>query len=175
MDLTRNSDDRLSLSPFRPSDAAALYAADRDPEHRRRFDFPPNFTPSLRHAAAVIAQWEQEGLAGTRLPFAIRDATNGAVLGGCELRPLEHGGAALAYWTLPAHRRQGVATRAVRLACGLATRLGFKQLEAEVDLDNAASRRVVERNGFESAGMKGGREVLRRALPAEAAQPELAG
>jgi RimJ/RimL family protein N-acetyltransferase len=103
------TDGVVVLSQFHPADAAVLCEADRDPEHRRRFEIPEAFVPSLEHALAVIALRAQEHVDGTRYVFAVRDFATGTLLGGCELRPLGDGAANLSYWTYPPHRRRGVA------------------------------------------------------------------
>src|SRR5262245_28537172 len=152
------SDGVVILTLFASTDAWVLYETDHDPEHRRRFEFPSDFVPSLRHSEDVLARWEQERQSGTRFPFAVRDTATGELLGGCELRPLGGGAASLSYWTHPAHRRRGVASRAVSLARALAVaEFGFRRLEVLTDLDNIASRRVAVRNGFQEAGEREGR------------------
>ncbi len=152
------SDGVVTLSWFVPADAPVMMSGDADPEHRRRFEFPDDFVPSLQHALDVMARWERERLAGTRLPFAVRDATTGALLGGCEIKPLAAGAANLSYWTYPQHRGRGVASRAVALARRLAfDALGLERLEIVVDPDHAISRRIAERNGFQPAGTREGR------------------
>src|SRR5437016_2328400 len=139
-------DGTVRLSLFLPSDAPALRAADDDPEHRRRFEFPDDFVPSLQHSLDVIAHWEREGIAGTRFAFPAREALSDTLLGGCEIKPLAAGAANLSYWTSPGHRRHGVATRAVALACPFAfEHLGLTRLEIVFDPDHAASRAVAVR------------------------------
>jgi len=151
-------DGSVVLSLFCEADAPALVAADADPEHRRRFDFPPDFVPSLRHSEEVIARWESERLVEKRFAFAVRSANMGELLGGVELLPLGDGIANLSYWTHPAHRRRGVASRAVSLACQVALRdFGFRALRALVDPDNTASRRIAVGRGFREVGTEDGR------------------
>lgn len=160
-----HTDDVIVLSLFRRSDASLLVEADADPEHRKRFDFPADFKPSLQHSEKVIARWERERLAQKRFPYAIRSAITNELLGGVELKPLGDGMANLSYWTYPRHRRRGVASRAVSLMCELAfSEFGFRAVRAVVDADNIASRCVVVANGFDEAGMKSGRVcyILRR-------------
>lgn len=148
----------VTLSFFVPSDAPVLRDADDDPEHRRRFEFPVDFVPSLQRSLEVIARWEEERVAGTRFPLAVRDAVTATLLGGCEIKPLPNGAANLSYWTYPAHRGRGVASRAVALTCGYAFgKLGLKRVEILTDPDNAPSRRVAVRNGFREAGVRDGR------------------
>jgi RimJ/RimL family protein N-acetyltransferase len=152
------SDGVVALSRFALSDAEAMCDADRDAEHRRRFEFPADFTPSLEHSRAVIARWEAERAAGTRFTYAVRDAHSGALLGGCELAPLARGALNLSYWTYPAHRRRGVAWRAAALVLPIAFHeLGAARVDALIDANNEASRRVVARVGFRETGRRDGR------------------
>jgi RimJ/RimL family protein N-acetyltransferase len=152
------SDGVVILTLFVPNDAAVLRDGDADRELRRRFDFPADFAPSLAHSDEVIARWQAERAAGTRFPYAVRSAATNELLGGCELRPLGPGSANVSYWTYPSHRRRGVAKRALRLACETAfTEFGFRTLEALIEPDNAASRRVALANGFVEIGQRDGR------------------
>jgi RimJ/RimL family protein N-acetyltransferase len=152
------TDGVVTLSLFVPGDAPMMRDADDDPEHRRRFEFPDDFASSLQHSLGDVARWERERIAGTRFPFAVRDAIAGNLLGGCEIKPVPGGSANLSYWTYPAHRGHGVASRAVALASRWAfEELGLKRLEIISDPDNEASRRVAVRNGFRAAGVRDGR------------------
>ena len=156
--ISKLSDGVITLTFFAPSDAPLLLEADGDAEHRRRFDFPDDFVPSLQHSENVIARWERERLAGVRFVFAVRSAANGELLGGCELRPLSNGAANLSYWTYPRHRCRGVASRAVTLAREVAVaELDFRSLQIVADHDNIPSRQIAARNGFEEVGEQDGR------------------
>jgi len=147
-------DDKVVLTFFRLSDAAALRDMDADPEHRRRFEFPEEFAPSLGHSEKVIAGWTRAREDG-QFVLAVRALGNGELLGGCEIRLLGNHVANFSYWTVPGHRAQGVASRAVALACQIArVPLGVQQVEIVVDPDNVASRRVATRNGFREVGMR---------------------
>ena len=151
-------DSAIILSLFRHADARVLLEADADPEHRRRFDFPANFKPSLRHSEEVIARWKVERLSRKRFPYAVRNAATGELLGGVELLPLSDDVANISYWTYPQSRRLGIASRAVSLALRLAfSEFGFRAVRAVVDPDNVGSRRVAIANGFSEIGMHDGR------------------
>ena len=156
--MWQRSDGVVRLARFVPADAPVLFVADADPEHRRRFDIPDDFVPSLAHAQAVISRWEQEYRSGRSFPFAVRSAVTGELLGGCELRPLDAATANLSYWTYPAYRRRGIAVRASVLVCGAAfDELGFRRIEVLIDVDNIASRKVAQRSGFREVGQREGR------------------
>ena len=149
---------RLTLDSFVPADANVLCEIDGDPEHRRRFDFPDDFVPSLQHSRTVIARWEEERRAGLRFPLAVRDASSGELLGGCELQRIGEATANLSYWTRPSHRRRGIASEAVRQVCALAfARLGFRRIELTADPDNVGSHKIAARHGFRRSGMRDGR------------------
>jgi RimJ/RimL family protein N-acetyltransferase len=156
--MRQASDGVVTLSRFVNSDASVLRDADCDPEHRRRFDFPEAFVPSLRHSLAAIARWKRERTKGTRFAFAVRKATSGTLVGGCELKPCDSNTANLSYWTYPMHRNRGLASRAVALVCRIAfLELGFERLEVLTDPDNLSSRKVAARNGFRKVGVRDGR------------------
>jgi len=158
--VNKPSDGVVSLTFFDANDAAVICDGDADPELRRRFEFPVDFTPSLTHSEQVITRWQEERTAGTRFPFAVRSAVTNELLGGCELRPLGLGLANVSYWTYRTHRRRGFATRALRLICEVAfTEFRFRSLEALIEPDNEVSRNVACDNGFEEIGQREGRLV----------------
>jgi RimJ/RimL family protein N-acetyltransferase len=161
------SDGVVTLGFFRADDAAVLAEVDRDREHRLRFGFPLGFVPSLEHSRSVISRWERERAAGERFTLAVRNCATGELVGGCELRPLYDEVANLSYWTHPAHRGRGFASRAVALACDVAFReLGYARLEVLTDPDNVRSRGVAVRNGFREIGIKDGRILhVRESIP----------
>src|SRR5262245_60276753 len=131
--------------------------ADADPEHRRRFRAPADFVATRRHAASVLATWHREFEAGDRFTFAVRDATTGELLGGCELKPIDASRANLSYWTYPKHRRRGFAGRAAALAVGIARyRFAFRALEVVVDADNLPSIGIARRLGAVPVGERNG-------------------
>jgi len=159
-------DDSVVLTYFHVSDAAALTVVDTDPEHRRRFEFPDGFVPSLEHSARVISGWARQREEGGPYVFAVRSLVDGKLVGGCEIRFLDQRTANLSYFTLPQHRRRGVASSAVRLVCGIAfATLGVSRLEIVVDPDNIASRSVAVRCGFRQNGRRNGQILYAKDNP----------
>ncbi len=152
-----NSDDVVYLDDYAISDAAAMFEADHDVEHRKRFDFPSDFVPSLEHSERVIRQWMEARKTGTQYAYAVRDTNTSCLLGGCEIRPKDSATANLSYWTYRDHRGRGIATRAVSIACRVAAQLGITRLEILVDKDNIASQRVATSNDFIQSGELDGR------------------
>ncbi len=97
---------------------------------------------------------EERFLAGAfEYRFAIHRCDNGVRVGRIHLRDTNdpalidavgHTG----YAVDEAHRRQGYASRAIRLIVGLAHRFGVSPLWVLIEADNTASRRAAERAGL---------------------------
>jgi len=152
------SDGAVTLDDFSQSDAIGLFAADQDAEHRRRFEAPEEFLPSLQHSRQTISRWLDEKNAGTRWALAVRDCKTRELLGGCEFKPVTSSVTRLSYWTLSQHRAKGIGSRAVALACTLAfEQLQFHRIELSIDADNPHSRSIALRNGFLEHGAREGR------------------
>jgi ribosomal-protein-alanine N-acetyltransferase len=88
--------------------------------------------------------------------FVILD-DDGAVVGGLglfDIRAIPISSAILGYWVDRAHRGRGLATRAVAEVLDVAFgELNLHRLEAGTRVDNVASQRVLERNGFTLVGL----------------------
>ncbi|MFF0116302.1 GNAT family N-acetyltransferase [Streptomyces prasinus] len=83
--------------------------------------------------------------------FAVLNAVDGVLLGSVTLRWVDRadGLAMIGYWTLPAARGRGVATRAVRAVTDWAFRTaGARRIEIAHAVDNEASCRVAHHCGY---------------------------
>ncbi|HEV7526966.1 MAG TPA: GNAT family protein [Acidimicrobiia bacterium] len=137
--------DGLVVRPWCVDDAAAtaaMYALDRDgimaAEPWRE---PAFFTSQGQLDRARV--WAQHG----DLPFVA--VQNGQLVGDLILEDATGESATVGYFVSPARRNLGVAARALGLLIQIAfDELGIQTLVAEIRPDNAASRRVAERNGF---------------------------
>ena len=144
---------------------SALPGGDSDPEHRLRFEFPEEFIASPEHSARVIGEWTRQLEEGGPFVFAVRSNVGHTLLGGCEIRLSRGGRANLSYFTLPQHRRGGVASRAVALVCRIASSsLCVRCLEIAADIDNTGSRRVAIKNEFREIGMRDHRILYAKSL-----------
>jgi RimJ/RimL family protein N-acetyltransferase len=57
--------------------------------------------------------------------------------------------ASIGYWVAKSYRNKGIATSAVKLASYFAfAKLGLREIRAETEKSNIASRRVLEKSGF---------------------------
>jgi RimJ/RimL family protein N-acetyltransferase len=141
------------LRPWRDSDVAAVAAACRDPEIARWTAVPEDYSEA--DARAFLLYRYDAMLAGVTAPFAIVSADD-ELLGSIALLRMEwaHRRGEAGYWLAREARRQGHATRALRLIY----RWGFDSLGLErIDLfaatGNQASQRVAERAGFTREGV----------------------
>lgn len=120
----------------------AYFAAvipDRGDEFFTEFD--------MRHAQLLARQ-----AAGTDY-FHLLVAEGGEVVGRVNLAEVAGGSAELGYRIAQKAAGQGLATAAVRKVRELAaTKYGLTRLRARVTLDNPASRKVLEHNGFVAGG-----------------------
>jgi len=140
------------------TDLAGLYARNREflrpfePERDARF-----FTADGQRTRAVLAI--KEARKGTLFRYVIADSeTQIAGLIGLEnvIRGASQS-ATLSYWVDRARNGRGLASKAVADIAELArTDLGLHRLEAPVRVDNLASQRVLEKNGFERIGIARG-------------------
>jgi RimJ/RimL family protein N-acetyltransferase len=144
--------DMPDLQLLRPDHAPALLAFER--ENRAYFaavipdrgdEFFTEF--DMRHVQLLASQAE-----GTDY-FHLLVTENGEVVGRVNLFKVADGSAELGYRIAQKAAGQGLATAAVRKVRELAaTEYGLSRLRAKVTLDNPASRKVLERNGFVAVG-----------------------
>lgn len=103
---------------------------------------------TIDHARSFLAQADRE------LVFAVTARADGAFLGLCGLRPTAKARAVdLGYWLGRPHWGQGFATEAAQALVDLAfTAPGIECVGANCRAINAASRRVLEKCGFQPRG-----------------------
>lgn len=140
------------LQLLRLDHASALLAFER--ENRAYFaasipDRGDEFFASFDTRYAQLLAWQA---AGTDY-FHLLVAEGGEVVGRVNLVEVADGSAELGYRIAQKVAGQGLATAAVRKVCELAaTEYGLTRLRARVTLDNPASRKVLEHNGFVAIG-----------------------
>jgi RimJ/RimL family protein N-acetyltransferase len=134
-----------------PEDVDALVAAWSDPEIRAWTAVPEE--PTVEQAARWIAGEgvrRERGLALDLVVSPAEPADDATVLGEVGLAPLAGGPARFeaGWWVAAPHRRQGIATRAVRLVASWAADVLEVELFATVDAHNPASIWVAEAAGI---------------------------
>jgi RimJ/RimL family protein N-acetyltransferase len=153
MDLPTLRDGDLLLRPKRAEDADALTAACQDPEIPRWTLVPSPYTRA--DAEEFIAASAADAAAGRAASLVAVDAVDGELLGSFSVMELDRapGFGEIGYWVASGARGRGIATRAVRLLAAWAREeLELSRIEILPHRDNAASRRVAEKAGFEDTG-----------------------
>jgi RimJ/RimL family protein N-acetyltransferase len=138
------------LNAHNDSEVAA-HLAGEDEETARRFGWWPAYSTeeTVRAAYANWARnWQEDGPVRA---FAARDPGSGVLVGNCELRIGPGGTGEVSYSTHAGQRGRGYARNALALLVRYAASIGVTRLEANVALDNHASRRVAEAAGFTQA------------------------
>ncbi len=140
------------LQLVRLDHAPALLAFER--ENRAYFaasvpDRGDEFFAEFDTRYAQLLEWQAAGMDYFHLLVAER----GEVVGRVNLTEAADGSAELEYRIAQKAAGQGLATAAVRKVRELAvTEYGLSRLRARVTLDNPASRKVLEHNGFVAVG-----------------------
>jgi RimJ/RimL family protein N-acetyltransferase len=139
------------------ADVDALLPAFADPELREAGNLPAFGRDEL---AASLADLPRLAETGRLMPLAAVEMTSRDVVGAGILHHLdaERKIVEIGYFVLPAARRRGFATTIARTLAEHAFSLGIERVAAYVNVDNAASERVLERAGFT-------REGIVRAMP----------
>jgi [ribosomal protein S5]-alanine N-acetyltransferase len=124
-------ENRGFLAPFEPDRGEGFYTLEGQLERLERED---------KHAFAIL---DGEQIAGT---VTLSNLVRGP-----------HESANLGYWVAERLNGRGLATKAVGELLPIAFgQLGLHRLEAGTLVDNHASRRVLEKNGFEEIGIARG-------------------
>lgn len=147
------SDDLVRLRPWTMDDLGCIEQASRDSEIRRGTTVPSAYTLE-EGRGFVVRQWARQ-VDGVGLSVAISDVASGGAVGLIALlrrdTPMTVG---VGYWVLPEQRRQGRATRAIRLLSRWAIeQAGMARVDARVMPDNEPSLRALRNCGFVSEGI----------------------
>jgi RimJ/RimL family protein N-acetyltransferase len=146
------TDGVVTLRPLRTDDAAVTHALRVLPDVIAT-SVPP-LAPSLADVERMCARAESDWLAGTHARLAIVDAASDRYAGEIGLYYSEPstGQAMVGYSMLPAWRRKGFATRAVRLLSSWAFSIGVARVIAGTAPTNVGSQRVLMAAGFQQEG-----------------------
>jgi RimJ/RimL family protein N-acetyltransferase len=136
------------------SDVPRIVEACRDPEIARYTTVPSDYRP--QHAT----EWMHRGLAGlaagTDVHTVIATADGSDVLGTISLHDINRltGRSVAGYLTAPWARRNGIASRSLRLLCGYGFDvLRLARIEVTIEPENSGSRATAEAVGFREEGL----------------------
>jgi len=144
---------RLRLRPFRIKDLEDLAALNADPQVMRDFSEPLSRQEVRESLAWFAAEWNRLGFGW----FAVFDRASDAFVGQCGLQCLEGNPQACdVELAFAFHRRfwgRGYGTEAARAVLAFGFDIaGLQEVVAVAQEQNHASRRLLERLGFEVAG-----------------------
>jgi len=144
----------LVLRPWALRDAQAVFEAFADPEIRR---WHVRTATCRAEVESWIDSWNADWRGGAHAHWAVADAVTADLLGRVSLKSMDLvcGQGGVAYWTMPARRRQDVASRAVDALTRWAfDDVGFQRLELTHSVHNLPSCRVAIKTGFDFEGVK---------------------
>ena len=144
----------LALEPMHPDLAVEYFAVvDRNLPRLARWE-PWATTQQTVSGVRVYLAWQaQASTSGTALPYVIR--LDGALVGSCTARiDAVDGNAEIGYWIDAEVEGEGVAAESVgALVAEVFSRRGIGRIQARTAVDNARSRALLERLGFEFEGV----------------------
>jgi len=154
---------RVRLRRFDEADVPALFALYSN-EEVTRFLARPRMK-EIGEAREMWGRIEAAYADGSSVQLAIERRSDGAFLGACLLFNIVVGRAARAeigYSLAPEHWRQGYLAEALPALIDHAfDAMQLNRLEADIDPENAASARVLERLGFRREGLLRERWIVR--------------
>jgi RimJ/RimL family protein N-acetyltransferase len=159
-------DDVFALDRHRPEDATAHRSFSLDPDAARFFDWTVEEAASAppSHYDEVIRRFAREWHDGTRLSLVIPRRSDGEAVGTVELRPAADE-ADVSFLVTAELRGRGLAPRALDALLAWGSReLGLQYANLNCHVDNAASRRVAEKCGFDLIGRQGDELRFRRSI-----------
>ncbi|MGZ5417225.1 MAG: GNAT family N-acetyltransferase [Nocardioides sp.] len=151
---------QVVLRGYRDGDASRVQqACSHDRTQHWLRDMPSPYT--IDDARAYLETRKEQLASGSGITWAIADPGTDALLGTISVFDLKPGfEAEIGYWAHPDARGRGVMTE----ACGLVVRhafipaedggLGLQRVSILAGVDNTASRRVIEANGFTLFGIE---------------------
>lgn len=146
--------DTLVLRPPCEADVDPLFRLFSDPETLRYWSRPAMLR--REEAATYISEIRDAFARRSLINWIIAEPDQQRMLGTCTLYDLQpsHLRCAVGYALLRDCQGRGTATLAVELACQWAMHwLGLHRVEADIHPDNQASRRVLQRAGFQCEGL----------------------
>ena len=151
------SSEEITLRPVRPSDAQDIFKGAQDPEVSKFTSLPANYT--LDMAIAFSGDRSNYRLINKfELIFLIeyKDSSVKKFAGVISLHSIDipNHRAEIGYWLAKDARGKGIGTKAAEIITeyGLMT-LGFRRIEALVNDQNGASKRLLLKAGYEYEGL----------------------
>jgi RimJ/RimL family protein N-acetyltransferase len=147
---------RYTLRPPKESDVDSIFQACQDPLIPRFTTVPANYTMAhaLEYVQRVPASMELQREIPFVIEFGVGDDKEFAGVISLHTISIENNRAEIGYWMHAPMRGKGIATIAAKMITGYGFEtLGFKRIEAAVDLDNHTSQKLLLSAGYEREGV----------------------
>ena len=144
------------MRPTLESDVPAIYEACQDPLIPRFTTVPINYTMShaLDYFQRIPASIELQREIPFVIEFGVGDEKEFAGVISLHTISIDNHRAEIGYWMCEQMRGKGIATAAVKILTGYGLdALGFKRIEAAVDLENTWSQKLLISAGYEREGV----------------------
>ncbi len=147
---------RVTLRPPTESDVPKIYEACQDPLIPRFTTVPAEY--SMAHALDFVQRVPASMELKREIPFVIElgvgdDAEFAGVISFHTIS-LENHRAEIGYWMHAPMRGKGVGTIAAKMITNYGfTTMGFRRIEAAVDVDNSASQKLLMSAGYSKEGV----------------------
>ncbi|QQR88172.1 MAG: GNAT family N-acetyltransferase [Flavobacteriales bacterium] len=141
-----------TLVPFTPEDIHHVFRGLSHPDVVRYYAISFASLEATQEQMDWFAALERDGTGWWR---AIRATENNTFLGAIGIYKIDrqHRRCEIGYWLLPEHWGKGIASWAMPLVIDHAfSTLGLHRIEAQVETENHASRKLLERFGFKHEG-----------------------
>ena len=147
---------RVTLRPPSDADVTEIFNACQDPLIPRFTTVPANYTMAhaLDYVQRVPVSMELQREIPFVIEFGVGDDKEFAGVISLHTISIENHRAEIGYWMHVPMRGKGIGTIASKMITGHGFEtLGFKRIEAAVDLDNQASQKLLLSAGFEREGV----------------------
>ncbi len=147
---------RYTLRPPNDGDVNAIYLACQDPLIPRFTTVPATYTLShaLDYVQRVPTSIELQREIPFLIEFGVGDEKEFAGVISLHTISIDNHRAEIGYWMDAAMRGKGIAKMAVKIITGYGfDTLGFKRIEAAVDIENITSQKLLTSAGYEREGV----------------------
>ena len=147
---------RFTLRPPIDGDVNAIYLACQDPLIPRFTTVPTTYTLShaLDYVQRVPASIELQREIPFVIEFGVGEDKEFAGVISLHTISVDNHRAEVGYWIDAAMRGKGIAKMAVKMITGYGfDTVGFKRIEAAVDIENAASQKLLDSTGYQREGV----------------------
>ena len=138
---------RLLLRKFTMDDAEAMFNNwANDPEVTKYMTWNPH--KDVKETKAILSHWIKEYKNPKTIRYAITLKDTGELIGSIDIVGYLYGDPEIGYCLSRKYWNQGIMTEALGVFLDYLTSIGYDRVFIEAHVDNIASNRVIQKNGF---------------------------